>query len=695
MGSNDKAADDGALSLPAEWARGRDAIDKCDERIDGIRKQGLTFLTGLLTAQAVVGATGWVKEGSGRTAVSFAVLAFSLVVVLAVRLFEKQNQVLQAAVAARCLVIESYLTAELTDTITDRHTRQRWPLLTFLLYLSFGALALVLYEGLQGHATPWRPSTNGVVALVVFAAALAVLSIVDLRATCVRGLDWSVSRTVVRPGDSLQVRVVNLDRRPRRLPSYPRVVKVTGTLEAGVAAAAQPHVPEKHVAAEALRRWVARIGWRSVDAVPGRLELAVVLGSLVTPLVGLGRFDALGVALCGALAAGLVAAGIYHRIELVRSSVLGWPLAGAVLVAVLRSEVLPADLRGWIDAHERTLASHDRALVLVLVALGAATLAAACAAMVRLSRHETTGADAQWPEGWRGGRSGAVCFVPPLGSFVWTIKVPGDATGLAISLVDRPIGDVHLRKRIVVLARLVVAALAASTLACATPRSPAAPDPAALFTPPLALRWFRGSAEREAAYAQAYRQAADVVERAAARTAGPWAVVLDVDETVLDNGAYQDRVTRSGAGFQRASWDAWVHEKKAVAFQPARAFIAAVQARGGLVAIVTNRDESQCAATAENLRAEGIQPDALLCAAGPGADKQPRFERVASGAPFAAQRPVTVLLFVGDSVQDCPGQTQASLDLARFGDRCVVLPNPMYGTWTDNPYPGPAPSGRR
>lgn len=228
------------------------------------------------------------------------------------------------------------------------------------------------------------------------------------------------------------------------------------------------------------------------------------------------------------------------------------------------------------------------------------------------------------------------------------------------------------------------AALLAAAVGCAAPQARQAAAPAA-FSPPDGLKWFRTAAEREVAYAQAYRQAGEVVARTAPAS-GPWAVVLDADDTVLDTSAYEDRLARAGEKWSAPTWNAWVHERSAPAFPPAREFIAAVRARGGKVAIVTNRDEALCGDTRENLRAQGVDVDALLCAPPGSGAKQPRFDKVASGAAFPDGKPVTVLLFVGDNIQDCPGQTQAQHDPALFGQRCIVLPNPMYGSWTGNAY---------
>lgn len=199
------------------------------------------------------------------------------------------------------------------------------------------------------------------------------------------------------------------------------------------------------------------------------------------------------------------------------------------------------------------------------------------------------------------------------------------------------------------------------------------------------LRWFRTAAERKAAYAQAYAYAKHLVTRNA--PAGAWAVVLDADETVLDNSEYQDWLASSGQTHTESLWNAWVREKKAVAFPPARDFIEFVHKQGGKVAIVTNRSEAVCEHTRQNFEAQHVSVDAILCAPAGSSDKQPRFDKVASGRAFNDGKTVNVKLFIGDDIRDCPKQTQAQFDTKYFGDSCLVLPDPMYGSWASNPYP--------
>jgi 5'-nucleotidase (lipoprotein e(P4) family) len=201
----------------------------------------------------------------------------------------------------------------------------------------------------------------------------------------------------------------------------------------------------------------------------------------------------------------------------------------------------------------------------------------------------------------------------------------------------------------------------------------------------------RNSAEHRAIYLQVYRGATQELERqAAGLTAGTWGVILDADETVLDNSTYQKERAAIGAGFSDSSWAVWLRRAEAAALPGAAAFIARVRQLGGRVGLVTNRDEPFCPDTRENFRKLGIAVDAVLCRAPGKDDKNPRFEALAAGTAVPGLAGFRVLMWLGDNIQDFPGLTQDIRNapdsaLARFGSMYWALPNPMYGSWTSNP----------
>jgi acid phosphatase len=210
-------------------------------------------------------------------------------------------------------------------------------------------------------------------------------------------------------------------------------------------------------------------------------------------------------------------------------------------------------------------------------------------------------------------------------------------------------------------------------------------------TLPRDVHWFRNSAEYRAIAIQTFGAAsARLRELASSHARGGWAVILDADETVLDNSEYQRRLALGGGTFASDTWNAWVREEAAVAVPGAAGFIRAVRELGGRVAIVTNRDDEVCDATRANLRRLSIEVDVVLCRQLGVSDKNPRFAAVTGGSAAAGLPALVVLLWVGDNVQDFPGLTQdvraqgeAAFDA--FGRTWFVLPNPMYGSWERNP----------
>ena len=222
----------------------------------------------------------------------------------------------------------------------------------------------------------------------------------------------------------------------------------------------------------------------------------------------------------------------------------------------------------------------------------------------------------------------------------------------------------------------------------ATPDATAA---AAARPPSGAIRWSRDSAEHKALYLQVYAAATQHVEQEAARRpAGSWGVVLDADETVIDNSLYQLERERAGLPFDGPSWHAWTRRREALPQPGARAFLLRVRELGGRIAIVTNRTASECPDTEAVFRAHELVYDLMLCKpdAGPS-DKNPRFEAVARGTTPAGLPPLEIVAFLGDNIYDFPGLSQElrhqdERAFSAFGARFFALPNPMYGSWERN-----------
>lgn len=215
-------------------------------------------------------------------------------------------------------------------------------------------------------------------------------------------------------------------------------------------------------------------------------------------------------------------------------------------------------------------------------------------------------------------------------------------------------------------------------------------------TPPelqggLEIKWMRDSEEYAALARQVYRGAERAVTDAARRQVrnGAWVVVLDIDETSLDNTAFQLERLAYRVPYDTASWNAWSRRVESGTVPGVAGFIAAVRRLGGHVAWITNRTESVREPTRANLAARGLwNDDDRLCPATPEPvyTKAARRAEVASGSGRCSWNgtPLTVLAFVGDQVGDFPQAGEQDPDAGRdeaFGVRYFLLPNAMYGGW--------------
>jgi 5'-nucleotidase (lipoprotein e(P4) family) len=212
--------------------------------------------------------------------------------------------------------------------------------------------------------------------------------------------------------------------------------------------------------------------------------------------------------------------------------------------------------------------------------------------------------------------------------------------------------------------------------------------------PPLTVRetgikYVRDSEEYATLTRQVYRLAGDAVTRAANDSPSrSWTVVLDVDETALDNSTFQLERAAYGLPYDGGSWARWVERREATAVPGVVGFVEVVRRAGGHVAWITNRDASLAESTRENLKAVGAwKDDDRLCAQKEQYTKADRRREVVTGKGECAwpATPMRAVVFVGDQLGDFPDaseQIPQTGDDAAFGRTCFLLPNPMYGAWT-------------
>ncbi|MEM8636780.1 MAG: HAD family acid phosphatase [Pseudomonadota bacterium] len=193
------------------------------------------------------------------------------------------------------------------------------------------------------------------------------------------------------------------------------------------------------------------------------------------------------------------------------------------------------------------------------------------------------------------------------------------------------------------------------------------------------LEWVR---EAETVFAEATAYIDSVAET---MPRGSWGVVLDVDETVLNNVEYQIGLDRSQSMYTEESWYEWTQEEKATLVPGAKAFIQRVNGLGGHVALVTNRTDLEQFATEANLSKLGIERHhqfrVLLTRSQPNgsSDKNIRFELVPRILAAQGFENVDITAYIGDGKGDKPssaGNWQFfCIDQgAMYGEYCAEVP---------------------
>jgi acid phosphatase len=218
--------------------------------------------------------------------------------------------------------------------------------------------------------------------------------------------------------------------------------------------------------------------------------------------------------------------------------------------------------------------------------------------------------------------------------------------------------------------------------------------------------WMQTSGEYWASAASVYTSARQAIDRglkdrkwtAALEQEGafgrlPPAVILDLDETVLDNSRFQGRMIREQQSYDAAAWNEWVDARMAAEVPGAVGFITYAESKKVRVFFVTNRTGVQEPATIATLARMTIAaaPESILSNAENGWTSDKTVRRAFLAKQFR------ILALVGDDLNDfvsvadqTPSQRVETVRAhsARWGAQWFILPNPVYGGWDRSLYPG-------
>ena len=196
---------------------------------------------------------------------------------------------------------------------------------------------------------------------------------------------------------------------------------------------------------------------------------------------------------------------------------------------------------------------------------------------------------------------------------------------------------------------------------------------------PNEVRWVSQSSEYTYLCEQIYSSAASVLQNQLEGIDRP-VIVMDLDETVLNNVQYQVELFEKSETYNPNSWNAWVNKELASAVPGAKPFILEFKQKyEGRIVFISNRDASTIKATRNNLDSLDLlfEEDVFLLRKDKKDTKSVRRNEVLEGiGRMERYGPNKVLSYFGDQIGDFPSDTTFVFSLNKF-----MLPNPMYGKW--------------
>lgn len=215
----------------------------------------------------------------------------------------------------------------------------------------------------------------------------------------------------------------------------------------------------------------------------------------------------------------------------------------------------------------------------------------------------------------------------------------------------------------------------------------------------LALSWVQTAAEFKALSYQAFNLA--TLRWDMDKEKGKRAVVVDLDETVIDNSAYNAGLIGKDYGYSGSTWKEWCSAEEAAAMPGAVDFLNHVVKTGGDVFYVSNRKAMPekgmdlTEFTMNNLKALGfpqVTREHMMLRTDTS-KKKPRRDMI-------REQGYRIVLLIGDNLNDFSQIFGAETMEARaeaveanrdkFGDIFIMIPNPIYGNWEAAVYGGGA-----
>lgn len=208
----------------------------------------------------------------------------------------------------------------------------------------------------------------------------------------------------------------------------------------------------------------------------------------------------------------------------------------------------------------------------------------------------------------------------------------------------------------------------------------------------MSVLWYQKSAEMKAIYYQTYYLAKLALDKniVESQSEKKKAIVLDIDETILDNSPFSVKCIETGKAYTPKFWKEWSDLAKANILAGAKDFLNYAKEKNVNIFYVSNRKVNELESTIKNLKKYDL----------PNVDKKYIFLKEETSSKLERRNLILenyeILLFVGDNLTDFSEiyenrDKNLAIDLVekdknQFGKKWIILPNPIYGDWENAIY---------
>mgnify|MGYP001175692434 FL=1 len=199
------------------------------------------------------------------------------------------------------------------------------------------------------------------------------------------------------------------------------------------------------------------------------------------------------------------------------------------------------------------------------------------------------------------------------------------------------------------------------------------------------MYWHKNSAEYKALCIQAYNIARKKLDIELSKDhSNNLAIVVDIDETILDNTPYNEMLIEKKESYNQKNWSDWVNKKIAKAIPGSIDFLTYADSSGVEIIYLSNRKIENYKPTKLNLQKLGFpfKKNTQMLLRENTRDKKSRRNAIEE---------YKVIMYLGDNLGDFEGDyfnknNKERWDIANsegklYGDKFILIPNLIYGDW--------------